>query len=334
MSLRNLIMESALEEAKSFAELPSAWKKVATRKKGGGAGSEVESVAARGSIKDVRLFESTLKKAIKSAKNYEITWVEFNGKELLAVIHEASEYSPRDPAYSIVLANGAMKEIENSVKAGWSGKWERRGGKQTWIPPTYHKYKTTKMSADQAFYRSLDIFREMAIAAAFGTELNPDAIGYKDKEAALEALVVGGKIEVKGLLPDVNRAMVQDQRKDARSGRGSADQADKRAVIKKVLVSKIESARKKFEDALPNINTLDALIDKAVQGKFDSRKDSLRTGDLSEIEAILSEINTALLHASGVASGTYLDKRIKFSDRVFAGDKASATFSAKNLMNK
>ena len=139
-----------------------------------------------------------------------------------------------------------MKEIEVSVKAAWSGKFQGRGENRKYIPPSYSKYKATKMKADDAFYRSLDIFREMAVAAAFGTELNPDAIGWKDKEAALEAMIVGGKIEIKGLLPDVDRARLQDQRKEDRSGRNTADQKDKKAVIKKIVVAKMADARKKI----------------------------------------------------------------------------------------
>ena len=72
MDIKTLLSQSILSEANNFNELPNSWKKVATKRKSGGQKSEVEVVAGRGKIKDSRLFEATLRKAVSSAKTMKL----------------------------------------------------------------------------------------------------------------------------------------------------------------------------------------------------------------------------------------------------------------------
>lgn len=313
MDIRNYILEAALEEANSFAELPAAWKKKAV-KMNGGRDSKVEVIAKRGQIKKANLLMSTVKKAIGGSKNYVLTWVEFRGKEIFAI--EQIEYAR--PAYRIILADGASVEVSRQQKQHGTDKYSARLKK--YIPPVYHQYKDSKLNASEAINKMEYIFLELAVATKFGPEATIQAIGYPEARAALDEIISGADVSVKGITVDEDRRKLQSQRKDAKSGVGTADQANKKAVIRKILTKKLEDLRKKMESSIPDISKIDSLIDIALAGKYDLRKHGLKVGDLSDLETTLKDINTALSDASSVAQGSsYYDPAIKFGKTSFGG---------------
>lgn len=333
MDLTKLILESALEEANNFQELPAAWKKHVVNQNGG-KDSNVETIVSKGKIKNTDGFRSTIKKTIAGARSFLIAWVEFDGKEIMAV-HSKTALTSNKLEYSVIMADGAMKEIERREKRYGTGKWDRRADK--YIPTSYRKYKDKALTPTEAVDIMMDSFLEMAVVAKFGAAATVGSVGYTQAEEALTELVSGAGVVIKGIEVDQNRVAIRADRKDAKDGINTADQKDKRAVIKKLVVAKVDAIRKKMEAAVPDISKIDAMIDKAVGGNFDSRKDGFKAGDLSDLENLLSELNGILSNAAYVGHTTdYLGRKSKitFKDRSWGTDKVSASNAAKRLLGK
>ena len=91
---------------------------------------------------------------------------------------------------------------------------------------------------------------------------------------------------------------------------------------------------KKLEATIPDLTKLDSMIDLALSGKFDSRRDGLKSADLSNVVEILSEINMILTDANSASKTSYGNNNIKFSDKTWDGGKSTAKYSIKSLMNR
>lgn len=248
------------ESANSFAELPPSWKKLAVSNKLGGENSAVETVATKNSLNKISMLETQLRKVVNSSVNYQISWLEINGQEIVAVFSDSDRYGKE--TFSVITSDGLKSKGTKSIKHFGTGKWNKSG----YISPKYYQIEKSHFTKAEAVYEVRHVLKYMSIDAFATDEEKEDVDKFfrsAKAEEYLEQFLKGAKLEMKALTSDENRKALKDERRENRK------QANPRSAnIRKAIASKIEKSMPKIMDGLiVDENVVRGIIDDALAGK-------------------------------------------------------------------
>lgn len=290
------------EAANDFKGLPSIWKKItaAAYNATGGENSEVVEVGKRNAIKTSNLFDSTLKRAIEAAKDYVAVWVEMDGEPMAMVIRDVAWTSSR-PTFKIVTANGIAATVTKSRKIEGTGEWKQR--LQKFVPTRHHQWEEKNLSKEQSYYSMRRIFVDIAEQVYDDSEDDGKSQSYiRDK--AYEVFVQGANLSIKGLKTDEVRTALKADRKASKEGMGTADIETRKAMFKKLILSKVSEIQASLSSALPSADDISKAVDLALTGDRTAGS-ALKAGSIDGVAQKIAKLGAAISRLSELASSDF-----------------------------